>query len=451
MVHWTQSQRDAEIMGRSEMRQQRSIGMLTAALLGLTLVTTPSLAQKGPSTTPTQDSTQQNTPQQENTASGPPIAGLFCDAIGYPAILGETDRPLCDANTTANCMPADDNSAATLLIGAPQDETRMFGYEIWYGNGHSCAQRGTLRLSGGLWGYEDSACRLVLREGPDGVTLRPPQGSFCDLGCGARASFGGVRAPWNEARTTQPDRSMLEELESICSAPDSRFAQAASQPDQDPPRASAQGDAFTLAPDIARPFRAQRMLNSLGYSLGAIDGQFGSQSRQALATFLRDQGADLGADLGEGNLTDTTFAVLQTAFDARPIAPRSDDPREMVKSIYDPTNPNVWIFAFVERADWFTHDTLDLIARGELNYTQRFGIDGFDFNPVIPGQDYQLSNVVVTQREPPVDGRAVIDVGFENFGQPVAMQIVLMRERGAWFIHDILDNGESMRAMIATF
>lgn len=74
---------------------------------------------------------------------------------------------------------------------------------------------------------------------------------------------------------------------------------------------------------------------------------------------------------------------------------------------------------------------------------------GLDFDPVIDGQDYQLSGLEVTLEEGPAAGRAMVKAAFRNFGADVEVFFDLIEEGGAWVIDDVHTAQWTLRALLA--
>jgi hypothetical protein len=376
--------------------------------------------------------------------------GIFCAATAHSGFSEAYGQPLCTQPGQTNCLPADTSAAAVFVLGAEAGQTRPFGYEVWFGNGHSCALRGDLtRDDAAAWTYSDPTCGLRLDLTDLGAALVSTGVSPCETSCGARAGgMGGIQGGWEDSAVSRPDPTLALRLEDAC-APGAALSDMPEMPpvSSDPvtldtAESNFDPDAHTLPSEIARPLRAQRILNTLGYEVYVLDGAFGPRSRAAMAAFLADQDMP-----GDGTLTAEAGEVLEAALAARGVPPRPDDPEAMLRQIY--TSPEgQWVFAFTRRVNWFTADTLDLIAWAELRYSRKFGVDGFDFNPVMPGNEWSVENLEVGSAQMNSDGTAHIEVQFTSFGQPIQLAYVLRRENSMWHIHDILSDQGSLRAML---
>ncbi len=111
-------------------------------------------------------------------------------------------------------------------------------------------------------------------------------------------------------------------------------------------------------------------------------------------------------------------------------------PRAVVEALYAP------YFQPVETFDYALLDATPLQSAGlnALFAKDRVeagdGIGRIDFDPYVNGQDFELTQLHVA--EPVyIAGRAVVAVGFANFGQPRDMGFVLVREGDSWKIDDM--------------
>ena len=110
-----------------------------------------------------------------------------------------------------------------------------------------------------------------------------------------------------------------------------------------------------------------------------------------------------------------------------------DQPRDVIMALYTP---------FLDAASWEYTDPAPLQSAG-LNALfekdraeSEEGIGRIDFDPYVNGQDFELTQLHVA--EPVyVAGRAVVAVGFANFGQPRDMGFILVKEGDAWKIDDM--------------
>jgi peptidoglycan hydrolase-like protein with peptidoglycan-binding domain len=399
-----------------------------------------------PMDTPEPDAPQPSAPMQDtaNLTRG----GVFCQATAYDGGFSDTyGQPLCSKVGQTGCQPADPGAVVRFVLGAETGQSRAFGYEVWFGNGHSCALNGSLSSDGaGTWAYVDDTCMLRLDLDDQGAALVSIGVTPCQTSCGARATLWGVRSLWSDSPVSRPDPTLAQRLEEVC-VPGAVLENLAEdiegKVDLTAPTLVLGPDAFTLPPDVAMPLRAQRILNTLGYRVAVIDGIFGPRSRAALAAFLADQSAP-----GDGALTDAALQQLDRAMASRAVPPRPSDPEDMLRGIHaDPSGAG--IFGFTQRADWFTADTLDLIAWAEPRYSRRFRVDGFDFNPVMPSNEWSVEGLEIKVQSPPHDGLAVVAVRFASFGQLMNLTYHMQLEQSIWRIHDIATDQGSLRATLS--
>lgn len=113
-------------------------------------------------------------------------------------------------------------------------------------------------------------------------------------------------------------------------------------------------------------------------------------------------------------------------------APAFDDPRELLEFAYEPYRDGsvpedpfeLWSPALLER--WAL-----MVAR-----TPDDEVGAVDFDPMINAQDYDLGEITIS--EPVLAGdRAIVTVGFDNFGTPQEMRFTLVEGAAGWRIDDI--------------
>lgn len=115
----------------------------------------------------------------------------------------------------------------------------------------------------------------------------------------------------------------------------------------------------------------------------------------------------------------------------------ADGPAEAVQRIYTLPNPDFSAFHDRERRGrHFTPRVTGLITRAEACFQRTFGMRVLDFDYIVPGQDYLLTNLRISNGIAR-DGGASVVVRFDNFGEPVELTYLLRRIRGRWLIDEI--------------
>lgn len=117
-----------------------------------------------------------------------------------------------------------------------------------------------------------------------------------------------------------------------------------------------------------------------------------------------------------------------------------DTPRATVEAIYAPyqagdTHADLRPFysqRLVQLFDLYEQgERLQSVAYGEGAAT---GLSGF--NPFLPGKNARLFDLVITDPVE-IDGRALVNVRFQNFGHPTLLSIALVREGDGWKVDDV--------------
>jgi Protein of unknown function (DUF3828) len=103
----------------------------------------------------------------------------------------------------------------------------------------------------------------------------------------------------------------------------------------------------------------------------------------------------------------------------------------------------------LELAPW-TRELRGLLSRaGELSEQRNEPNAVVDFDPIVDGQDWEISDVEVTLAAPPADGRAEVVARFKNFGQPVQLTYEMREEDGGWRVDNIRGAHWTLRQMLA--
>ena len=132
----------------------------------------------------------------------------------------------------------------------------------------------------------------------------------------------------------------------------------------------------------------------------------------------------------------TLAAVALVASLAPALAVDFSSPKAVVEALYEP---------YFQPSETFDYQLLDATPLQSAGLNALFekdreeagdGIGRIDFDPYVNGQDFELTQLHVA--EPVyVAGRAVVAVGFANFGQPRDMGFILVKEGEDWKIDDM--------------
>lgn len=142
------------------------------------------------------------------------------------------------------------------------------------------------------------------------------------------------------------------------------------------------------------------------------------------------------------------MAVLIAGAAACAPAPGAD-PAATVEALYEPYLENRTAGPLRESAP-LTEELRALMRRAEeASNASGEPMAAVDFNPIIDGQDWELSDVSVELVAPPADGRAQVRANFQNFGEDVALTYDLRDQDGGWRIDNISGKNWTLRQLLA--
>jgi hypothetical protein len=122
-------------------------------------------------------------------------------------------------------------------------------------------------------------------------------------------------------------------------------------------------------------------------------------------------------------------ALVPHAVRAQPVF---DDPAGLVEYAYAPYATG----AFPEDITELFSPTLKQLWNEMMARSQEFEMPIIDFDPFINAQDYELSELVIS--DPAIEAdRATVGVSFLNFGEPQDLRFTLVRRVEGWKIDDI--------------
>lgn len=112
-------------------------------------------------------------------------------------------------------------------------------------------------------------------------------------------------------------------------------------------------------------------------------------------------------------------------------------PVALLQRIYTLPVPNFDAFYDRElRHVFYTQDIIEDIEQAEHCFKETFGLDDLDFNYIVPGNEYNLSNLQMAELGN--DGRtARIEVRFKNGEEKVLLDFYLENQNGQWLIGDV--------------
>ncbi|MCW2310018.1 peptidoglycan-binding protein [Rhodobium gokarnense] len=124
-----------------------------------------------------------------------------------------------------------------------------------------------------------------------------------------------------------------------------------------------------------------------------------------------------------------------------------DGPRALIADIYTLPDPDVGVWAKNRRLWYFSDHMLELVEAAEAAMKEKNGSEELDFNPIVPGQDYNITDLSIS--EPKIDGdTATVTVKFTNTlgGDSKTHELVytLVTLDDSWLIDDIVTDGTAL-------
>jgi len=121
------------------------------------------------------------------------------------------------------------------------------------------------------------------------------------------------------------------------------------------------------------------------------------------------------------------------------------DPLQAVQRIYTLPDPDFGVFENPERrVDYYTPRIVALTAQQEACYKKKFGMDHLDFNYIVPGQDYDISDLRAKLLRKDGDD-ALVQVNFHNGFSPIEMQFHLKNMKRGWLIDNVIYGESSLQ------
>lgn len=125
-------------------------------------------------------------------------------------------------------------------------------------------------------------------------------------------------------------------------------------------------------------------------------------------------------------------------------------PGSLLESLYTLPDPNFMAFHDPSlRRSYFTTEISNLIDAKEACYERVFGMSNLDFDYIVPGQDYILSNLEISPIEQTRD-QATFLVQFENFSEKVDLTYNLQRTAFGWRIADTIYDKNHLKDDLAS-
>ena len=76
-------------------------------------------------------------------------------------------------------------------------------------------------------------------------------------------------------------------------------------------------------------------------------------------------------------------------------------------------------------------------------------LGAIDFDPIVDGQDWEITDLRVEQTKAPDGGRAEVTAHFKNFGENVTVTFDLKQEGGGWRVDNIRGAHWTLRQLLA--
>ncbi len=124
------------------------------------------------------------------------------------------------------------------------------------------------------------------------------------------------------------------------------------------------------------------------------------------------------------------FLSLTVMASAQPF----ETPEALLEAFYEPYMND----EFPEDDSYFRSEALQALYDRDAEITPEGEMGALGFDPYVDGQDFELTEFAIG--EPVIDGdTAVVDVTFENFGEPRSLTYELVNEDG-WKIDDVVSS-----------
>ncbi len=125
--------------------------------------------------------------------------------------------------------------------------------------------------------------------------------------------------------------------------------------------------------------------------------------------------------------------------------PAGSDPEAVVEALYQPYVSNAATVPALENAAPWTED-----LRAMLVHTADHVDGGLGFDPLIDGQDYEITDLQVSTAEGPAEGQTVVDAQFTNFEDKVTVSFDFVEAEDGWRIADVHTEEWTLRGVLAS-
>lgn len=123
------------------------------------------------------------------------------------------------------------------------------------------------------------------------------------------------------------------------------------------------------------------------------------------------------------------------------------DPVSTVQALYAPYEAGLNPSDLRRGVPW-TDEMKTLFEEADAR-AEKLDAQAIDFDPIIDGQDYEITDLAVEAQGAPADGRAVVDARFKNFGDDVKVTFDLAEAGGGWRVDNIRTEAWNLRELLA--
>lgn len=116
------------------------------------------------------------------------------------------------------------------------------------------------------------------------------------------------------------------------------------------------------------------------------------------------------------------------------------DPRAVVIAAYEPYLESDFDWGNYDDSALYSRELNALFDRDARESEAAGEVGRLDFDPLVNGQDYEITNLEIGQAAVTGD-KAVVPVEFDNFSSPTTIEIRLVKEDYGWSIDDVVSTG----------
>ncbi|NMM43592.1 DUF3828 domain-containing protein [Rhodospirillaceae bacterium KN72] len=152
------------------------------------------------------------------------------------------------------------------------------------------------------------------------------------------------------------------------------------------------------------------------------------------------------------NIDATLIVAFVTATCVLPTGCASTDESDasaVLQRLYTLPDPDFAAFHDDQRRPAYYSPRIHALALAKTAcFQQVFGMDGLDFDYIVPGQDYDIRDLSIETISQSGDA-ATARVAFVTMGEAVTLDYSLLRVDGRWLIDDTMYDGHSLAGDLA--